>query len=94
MFQLDDIVIKPADCDEAPENVREECCPGVPYMTFGTKPGVNINFVNPTSHNGLFTHNVPIHDKDTAEKVALRIIKMDKVIKGNFRKIFVSVLFL
>ncbi|KAK3919230.1 Leucine--tRNA ligase, cytoplasmic [Frankliniella fusca] len=82
-LDLDEVVIKSADCDEAPENVREECCPGVPYMTFGTKPGVELTFINPNSHNGLFTHIISVHDKDTAEKVAVRIIKMDKNIKGT-----------
>lgn len=90
--QLDEIAVKQSDCNEAPENVREECCPGVPYMTFGTKPGVTLDFINPTPLNGLFTHKVPVHDLDSAEKVALRLAKMDKGIKSKLSFIFLSVL--
>lgn len=75
--------MKPSDSEDAPENVREECCPGVPYMTFGNKPGVSLTFVNPTPHNSLFTHVLPVHDKDTTEKVVARITKLDKNIKSK-----------
>lgn len=78
------MVLKPSDSSDAPENVREECCPGVPYMTFGTKPGVALTFTNPTPHNGLFTHSIPIHDKESTGKVTLRLIKMDKGIKSKY----------
>lgn len=53
-------------------------------MTFGNKPGVNLTFVNPTPHNSLFTHILPVHDKDTTEKVVARIIKLDKGIKSEY----------
>lgn len=82
-LDLEEVIVSPSDSSEAPENVREECCPGVPYMVFSTKPGVNLTFVNPTPQNGLFTHSIPVHDKDTAEKVSTRLTKLDKGIKST-----------
>ncbi|XP_012229302.1 leucine--tRNA ligase, cytoplasmic [Linepithema humile] len=81
---LDDIVIKYTD--EAPEKTKEECCPGVPYMSFSveklhTKPLVSIRAINPQIGSGLFEMDVVISQDDTTADVVSHIVKQNKRIQ-------------
>jgi leucyl-tRNA synthetase len=70
--------------DAAPEKIKEDCCPGQPFITFATDPYVTIEAVNPVPHNGLFTEFLKIMEGDDAGKLAGRLAKSCRAIKGNF----------
>jgi leucyl-tRNA synthetase len=59
--------------DAAPEKIKEDCCPGQPFITF----------VNPVPHNGLFTEFLKIMEGDDTGKLAGRLAKSCRAIKGN-----------
>jgi len=70
--------------DAAPEKIKEDCCPGQPFITFATDPYVTIEAVNPVPHNGLFTEFLKIMEGDDAGKLAGRLAKSCRAIKGIF----------
>ncbi|XP_017875830.1 leucine--tRNA ligase, cytoplasmic isoform X2 [Ceratina calcarata] len=78
-LDLENIEIK--STEEATEKTREECCPGVPYMSFSSKPGISVCAINPQKCKGLFRVSVKISDGDTVEDVISRISKENKTIK-------------
>lgn len=80
IIQLDEIIIKYTD--EAPEKTKEECCPGVPYISFSTKPAVSISAINPQVGSGLFKLRVKVSQGDTAVDIASNIVKQNKSMKG------------
>lgn len=82
-FQLEEINVRYSDEPDAAEKMREECCPGQPYISFFTKPGVNITCVNPEPHSGLFTRVLKISSGDTVTNLSARIVKDTKAIKGE-----------
>lgn len=81
-MQLEDLEIKYAD--EAEDKTKEECCPGVPYITFSVKPGLSVRFVNPQISNGLFEASIKISHGDTVKQVITRLAK-EKNIKGALK---------
>ncbi|XP_066998764.2 leucine--tRNA ligase, cytoplasmic [Anabrus simplex] len=78
-LDLEDISVKYAD--EAPENIREDCRPGHPYMTFSIQPSVCLTFVNPQPQNGHFTVTLNVRHGDTTTRVAARLARADRLIK-------------
>lgn len=70
--------------DEAPEKTKEECCPGAPYISFSTQPGIFVNISNPEPCNGLFTTSVKIVDGDSVANVISKIAKGNKRIEGKY----------
>lgn len=80
-LQVEEVIVRFTDEDGASEKMKE-CCPGVPFVLFSTKPGVKIEFVNPVPLNGLFSRSYLISDGDTYAKVVSRLAKDNKTIKG------------
>ncbi|KAG8222240.1 hypothetical protein J437_LFUL001438 [Ladona fulva] len=80
-LDLEEIQFKYTDDEQVDEKLKEDCCPGGPFITFFSKPSVSINFINPVPSSGLFTCSVPIGDGDNVEKVVSRLIKNNKSIK-------------
>ncbi|XP_046624335.1 leucine--tRNA ligase, cytoplasmic [Neodiprion virginianus] len=78
-LDLEKIEIKYSD--EAPEKTKEECCPGAPYISFSTRPGLPVTVVNPQKCNSLFTKIIKLSDGDRAVDVSARIAKDNKLIK-------------
>ncbi|XP_013388845.1 leucine--tRNA ligase, cytoplasmic isoform X1 [Lingula anatina] len=67
---------------EASENkIKEENCPGKPFLVYYSQPSVAMNLVNPQPCSGHFQMTIPILDNDTTSKIALRVTKMDRLIK-------------
>lgn len=63
--------------DEASDKIREECCPGQPYIAFNRAPFVELRCINPQPSSGLFEMLVPVLDGDTVEKLILRMTKLN-----------------
>lgn len=62
--------------DKASEKTKEGCYPGAPYMSFSTKPVLEIRLSNPQIYSGLFEIPVKItFEAITAEDVASYIVK-------------------
>lgn len=80
-FQLEQIEIKYTD--EAPEKTKEECCPGAPYMSFSTRPGLSITVINRQKCTGFLSKTIKLSDGDTAANISTRIAKDNKLIKGT-----------
>lgn len=81
-LDVEDVVVKYTDEEGATEKMKE-CCPGVPFVVFSTKPGVKVEFVNPIPHNGLFSEYFSISDGDSVGKVAARLAKGIRGIKSK-----------
>ncbi|XP_026470911.1 leucine--tRNA ligase, cytoplasmic [Ctenocephalides felis] len=78
-LDLEHIDIKYTDDDLCPEKTKEECCPGAPYMSFNSKPGVMMSIVNPVQGSGYFTCNILIKHGDTVQKVLDRIHRLENI---------------
>lgn len=78
MFKLENLEIKYSDSSEAPENIRNECCPGQPYITF-LPPDVSLQLliVNPQPQKPYFQRELPVYSGDTVEKLIKRLKKAD-----------------
>jgi len=83
IFQVDELVVKTSDSEGTPDNVREECCPGVPYIVFYVRPGVTVSFVNPQPHAGFFSHVLVVRDGDTVDKVTAQLRRVSRNLKGK-----------
>ncbi|XP_050416526.2 leucine--tRNA ligase, cytoplasmic [Patella vulgata] len=75
-LELEGIEIKFSDLAE--DKVKEECCPGKPFMTFTEQASVKVRFVNPQPYSGLFELLVPIYEGDETCKIANRIAKLER----------------
>ncbi|XP_071446745.1 leucine--tRNA ligase, cytoplasmic [Hetaerina americana] len=84
-LDLEDLQFKFTDESESVDDkLREECCPGAPFITFYSLPSITLNFINPVPSSGLFTCSVPICDGDTVDRVVSRLRKLNnKVIKDT-----------
>lgn len=69
----------------AEERIKEDCCPGHPYIVFRCEPSVEVTFINPQPCNGLFQQLLPIHEGDDVAKIATRLCKKSKFIKDPKR---------
>ena len=83
---MENIHLKYSDSPEANEKIREDCCPGNPYIVFSTRPGVPLLVVNPQRQSGHFSHTLTVGDGDSVVKLAAQISRVDKYIKGNIIK--------
>lgn len=81
-LDVEEVFVKYTDEDGATDKMKD-CCPGVPFVIFSTKPGVTIEFINPIPHNGLFSQYFAISDGDVVGKVAARLAKDIKGIKSK-----------
>ncbi|PVD35216.1 hypothetical protein C0Q70_06497 [Pomacea canaliculata] len=62
----------------ADEKVREDCCPGKPFITYRTEPSVNILLINQQQGSGLFEMSVPVFEGDIPAKIAARLAKSER----------------
>lgn len=84
-MQLEGLDILNSDDPTADEKIREDCVPGAPHITFRHQPGVRINFINPQPLSGLFEVKLSVTQGDTPGKLAARLVKHHKQIKGGIR---------
>ena len=70
------------DDPTAEEKIKEDCVPGSPHITFYYQQGVDIDFVNSQPCSGLFEVKLSVISGDTPSKLANRLTKYYKQIKG------------
>lgn len=77
--------VKYSDSNEAPENIRNECCPGQPYITFlPPDASLQLTIINPQPQKPFFQRELPVYDGDSVEKLIKRLKKADpKLSKFN-----------
>ncbi|KAJ9600790.1 hypothetical protein L9F63_001070, partial [Diploptera punctata] len=80
-LDVESIQLKYSDSPEANEKIREECCPGNPYVIFSTQPSVPLLVVNTQHQSGHFTHIVRVGNGDSVTKLATQISRADRQIK-------------
>lgn len=83
-LDVEEVFVKYTDEEGATEKMKD-CCPGVPFVLFSTKPGVRVEFVNPIPHNGLFSQYFTISDGDVVGKISARLAKDIKGIKSELQ---------
>lgn len=76
-LELEGVEIKFSEQAEN-DKVKEDCCPGKPFITFTTEPSVTLRFVNPQAYSGLFEVKLPIFQGDTVQKIKARLMKTDR----------------
>lgn len=70
--------VKFSDDSEAPENIRNECCPGQPYITFlPADSSLQLFLINPQPQKPYFQRELPVYGGDTVEKLIKRLKKTD-----------------
>jgi len=80
-LELEGLQVRFSTDNDAPEKVRNDCCPGQPIILYHSEPSVDVTFLNPQACSGHFELTIPIHEGDTAARIAERITKMDRLIK-------------
>jgi len=73
-LELEGLYIRPTEEAES-EMLKEECCPGSPYITFHSEPGIVINVLNIEPGSGYFSTTVTVLANDTVAKVKLRMFR-------------------
>lgn len=61
--------------------LRDECCPGRPYMTFEKKPAISIVLQNPQVFSSFFEFKLTIADGDTVSRLISKLIKTEPRLK-------------
>lgn len=64
--------------DDADGKIKDDCCPGKPYITYRVEPSVSVQCINPQAYSGLFEVSLPIFEGDTKTKVLNRLMKTDR----------------
>lgn len=70
---------------DADDKIKEECCPGAPFIVYRTEPSIEVNCVNPQPFSGHFEMTVHIHDGDSVQKIANRMLKDNRLIRNPQR---------
>lgn len=86
-LELVDVEVKYSDTPAAEEKIKEECCPGQPYIAYRCEPNIQMKLVNPQPCSGLFTLKLPVYSGSTVSSMCsflrqhLRGIKDDAKIE-------------
>uniref|UniRef100_A0A1B6IUA7 leucine--tRNA ligase n=1 Tax=Homalodisca liturata TaxID=320908 RepID=A0A1B6IUA7_9HEMI len=81
-LDLEELNIELSTSSGAPDNVREDCCPGAPFITFhAPAPSLILALVNPQPLSGHLTQWLPVRNGDTVAKLANALARTDKTIK-------------
>lgn len=67
--------MKFTDEPNAAEKMKEECCPGQPYISFFEKDGIMINFIYPEPMKAFYAKTIKVCSGDTVTTVRSMIAK-------------------
>lgn len=81
-MQVQSIELKYSDSTEASEKIREDCCPGIPYIVFSVNPSVSLTLINPQPQSGHFTCILSVRDGDNVARLAAELTRANQLIKG------------
>lgn len=70
--------IKVMSSENADDKVKEDCCPGQPFITFMNEPSVQLTMINNQPFNGMFETSLDFYEGDTVDKVKNRLMKLDR----------------
>ncbi|XP_023719328.1 leucine--tRNA ligase, cytoplasmic isoform X2 [Cryptotermes secundus] len=82
-LDVESIELKYSDSAEATERIREDCCPGIPYIAFTVCPSMSMTLINPQPQSGHFTHVVSVRDGDNVAKLTAQLTRADQLIDPN-----------
>jgi leucyl-tRNA synthetase len=74
--------------DSAEQKIQDETCPGDPYIMFRTESSVSLKFINQQPNKPFFELSIPIYKGDDVQRVADRIRRENRAIKGWSRFTF------
>jgi leucyl-tRNA synthetase len=75
-LEMEGIEVKSSDT--ADDKVKEDCCPGQPFISFKTEPSVKMTLINNQPFNSLFEIQCDIFEGDSVSQLASRIAKMER----------------
>ena len=78
---MDYLTIRSTDESED-EKIKEECCPGNPFIGFSVQDYLIISVKNVQPSSGYFSANVRVMEGDNIENVQNRM-KREGIVKGN-----------
>uniref|UniRef100_A0A914W357 leucine--tRNA ligase n=1 Tax=Plectus sambesii TaxID=2011161 RepID=A0A914W357_9BILA len=82
-LELDDVEVRYTDQAGVDAKIKEDCCPGSPFITFQVERGVAIQFVNTDPCNGLFDFSINVFPGDTVPSIVRRLRRTIKGVKSN-----------
>lgn len=75
---MENLEVKYSDSSEVPENIRSECCPGQPYITFlPPDASLQLFIINPQPQKPYFQRELAVFEGDTVDKLIKRFKKSD-----------------
>uniref|UniRef100_T1JCF2 leucine--tRNA ligase n=1 Tax=Strigamia maritima TaxID=126957 RepID=T1JCF2_STRMM len=77
-LELEHINIRFSSDTEADEKIKEECCPGLPFIVYSIEKYVPLTLINPHPCNGLFQMRVPVYSGSTVEHLIQRMCKFER----------------
>jgi len=81
MKSLDVVSLDIEHNDKADERIKEECCPGAPFVIFNEAQYVNLTCSNPQDHNGLFDLTVPVLPGDDCRTFIRRLTRESRQLR-------------
>lgn len=70
---------------DAADRIKEDCCPGKPFIVFKTEPSISVFLVNPQPASGHFSSRMAIRQGDSRHSIIRRLMKTDRSIKDESR---------
>lgn len=74
-LDLESLDICFTDDTTASDKMKEEVCPGLPFIVYTTKPSIKISIDNPTPRSGFFSQFLNVSDGDTTKGLREKLAK-------------------
>jgi leucyl-tRNA synthetase len=80
-LELEGIDVKTNDTAE--DKIKEECCPGKPFIIYRVEESATVHLINPHPYNGLFTLALPVYPGDSIAKLGARLSRTSRHVKAG-----------